>query len=91
MDEYEKQSYESSLRIAERILRGEEIPVNKIVATNIILKAEMFRKLCQINKHLDNGIKFDANAPCNVYGEGLVDGIQNAIERGQRGISTHGG
>ena len=46
--------------------------------------------LAEILKHLDNGVKFDANAPCNVYGEGLVDGIQNAIERGQRGISTHG-
>lgn len=27
--------------------------------------------------------------PTNVYGEGLSEGIQNAIVRGQRGISTH--
>lgn len=33
---------------------------------------------------------FDPHAPTNVYGEGLVDGIQNAIERGQRGINTNG-
>lgn len=33
---------------------------------------------------------FDPHASSNSYGEGLVDGIQNAIERGQRGINTHG-
>ena len=39
---------------------------------------------------IEYGKVFDPQAPTNVYGEGLVDGIQNAIERGQRGISTHG-
>ncbi|WP_439392390.1 hypothetical protein ACRQ5Q_22605 [Bradyrhizobium sp. PMVTL-01] len=39
---------------------------------------------------VEYGKVFDPQAPVNVYGEGLVDGIQNAIERGQRGISTHG-
>jgi hypothetical protein len=38
---------------------------------------------------VEYGNVFDPNAPTNVYGEGLVDGIQNAIERGQRGISTY--
>jgi hypothetical protein len=32
---------------------------------------------------------FDPNAPTNQYGEGLSEGIQNAIVRGQRGISTY--
>lgn len=32
---------------------------------------------------------FDPFAPTNQYGEGLSEGIQNAIVRGQRGISTH--
>lgn len=39
---------------------------------------------------LEYGKVFDPTAPTNAYGEGLVDGIQNAIERGQRGISTYG-
>lgn len=43
----------------------------------------------QIYLKVEYGKLFDPNAPVNVYGEGLVDGIQNAIERGQRGISTH--
>lgn len=34
-------------------------------------------------------IKEALAAPANSYGESLVDGIQNAIERGQRGMSTH--
>lgn len=34
-------------------------------------------------------IKEALAAPSNIYGEGLVDGIQNAIERGQRGMSTY--
>lgn len=38
---------------------------------------------------LEYGKLFDPDAPTNSYGEGLVDGIQNAIERGQRGISTY--
>lgn len=38
---------------------------------------------------IEYGKLFDPQAPTNVYGEGLVDGIQNAIERGQRGISTY--
>jgi len=38
---------------------------------------------------VEYGKVFDPNAPSNAYGEGLVDGIQNAIERGQRGITTH--
>ena len=33
---------------------------------------------------------FDPFAPTNPYGEGLSEGIQNAIVRGQRGISTLG-
>lgn len=28
-------------------------------------------------------------APTNAYGENLVDGIQNAHERGMRGMNTH--
>jgi hypothetical protein len=32
---------------------------------------------------------FDPDAPTNCYGEGLSEGIQNAIVRGQRGIMTH--
>lgn len=32
---------------------------------------------------------FDPNAPTNAYGEGLSEGIQNAIVRGQRGIATY--
>lgn len=38
---------------------------------------------------IEYGKVFDPQAPVNQYGEGLVDGIQNAIERGQRGISTY--
>ena len=37
---------------------------------------------------IEYGKVFDPHAPSNSYGEGLVDGIQNAIERGQRGISA---
>lgn len=33
---------------------------------------------------------FDPMAPVNQYGEGLSEGIQNAIVRGQNGISTYG-
>lgn len=43
----------------------------------------------QVLRKMDT-VGFDPQAPCNAYGEGLVDGIQNAIERGQRGISTNG-
>lgn len=32
---------------------------------------------------------FDPLAPTNAYGEGLSEGIQNAIARGQRGITTY--
>ncbi len=32
---------------------------------------------------------FDPLAPTNQYGEGLSEGIQNAIVRGQRGIMTN--
>lgn len=32
---------------------------------------------------------FDPLAPTNQYGEGLSEGIQNAIARGQRGITTY--
>lgn len=32
---------------------------------------------------------FDPTKPVNQYGECLADAIQNSIERGQRGISTH--
>lgn len=32
---------------------------------------------------------FDPTAPTNSYGEGLSEGIQNAIVRGQRGIATY--
>lgn len=31
-----------------------------------------------------------SNYPTNVYGEGFAAAIQNGIERGMRGISTHG-
>lgn len=32
---------------------------------------------------------FDPLSPTNQYGEGLSEGIQNAIVRGQRGIATY--
>lgn len=32
---------------------------------------------------------FDPMAPTNCYGEGLVEGIQNAHARGLRGIATY--
>lgn len=32
---------------------------------------------------------FDPQASVNQYGENFTDAIQNSIERGQRGISTH--
>lgn len=38
---------------------------------------------------LEYGQVFDPMAPTNQYGEGLSEGIQNAIERGQRGINTN--
>lgn len=38
---------------------------------------------------IEYGKFFDPDAPTNSYGEGLVDGIQNAIARGQRGIDTN--
>lgn len=38
---------------------------------------------------LEYGKLFDPLAPTNQYGEGLSEGIQNAIVRGQRGIYTH--
>ena len=55
-----------------------------------VILTHMLAILIGVYKHLDNGIKFDTTSPSNVYGEGLVDGIQNAIERGQRGINTNG-
>ncbi|WP_316397323.1 hypothetical protein [Bradyrhizobium sp. 33ap4] len=38
---------------------------------------------------LEYGKLFDPHAPTNMYGEGLSEGIQNAIVRGQCGIHTH--
>ncbi len=38
---------------------------------------------------LEYGKVFDPLAPTNQYGEGLSEGIQNAIARGQRGITTY--
>jgi len=52
-------------------------------------------EICRLLKSIDNRLAQilekipDFNAPANAYGENLVDGIQNAIERGQRGISTY--
>lgn len=53
------------------------------------LLGAILKCVSDIRTHLKKSPTFDPNAPCNVYGEGLVDGIQNAIERGQRGISTY--
>jgi hypothetical protein len=38
---------------------------------------------------LEYGKVFDPMEPINRYGEGLSEGIQNAIARGQRGINTY--
>jgi hypothetical protein len=38
---------------------------------------------------IEYGKLFDPNEPTNMYGEGLSEGIQNAIVRGQRGIATY--
>lgn len=38
---------------------------------------------------VEYGKVFDPLAPTNQYGEGLSEGIQNAIYRGNRGISTY--
>lgn len=38
---------------------------------------------------IEYGKVFDPLAPTNQYGEGLSEGIQNAIVRGQRGITTY--
>lgn len=38
---------------------------------------------------IEYGQLFDPNTPTNQYGEGLSEGIQNAIVRGQRGIATY--
>lgn len=38
---------------------------------------------------IEYGKVFDPLAPANQYGEGLLEGIQNSIERGQRGINTN--
>lgn len=38
---------------------------------------------------LEYGKLFDLQASTNIYGENLSEGIQNAIVRGKRGISTY--
>lgn len=38
---------------------------------------------------IEYGKLFDPFASTNQYGEGLSEGIQNAIVRGQRGITTY--
>jgi hypothetical protein len=43
----------------------------------------------RIYLRLEYGKLFDPSAPTNQYGEGLSEGIQNAIVRGNRGIYTH--
>lgn len=54
--------------------------------TNKILLS-ILNTLQNIDQKLAEGL-FDPNAPVNSYGEGLLDGIQNSIVRGQDGIST---
>lgn len=89
----DEEAFKTTEDFIDRFNNSDADPENfrSAAAISLQLQLETIKLLKAINKHLDNGIKFDANAPCNVYGEGLVDGIQNAIERGQRGISTHGG
>ena len=53
---------------------------------SLVVIGTYVRRICL---RLERNPIFDADASVNVYGEGLVDGIQNAIERGQRGISTY--
>lgn len=63
--------------------------------TDIILAAIFFMLviilmyLRWIYLKLEYGKLFDPMEPINQYGEGLSEGIQNAIVRGQLGISTH--
>lgn len=54
-----------------------------------IMQIMIFVGLACINFNLRSYKLFDPNAPTNAYGEGLVDGIQNAHARGLRGIATY--
>lgn len=90
MDNYRDKEFDQATKNTEELI-DELAGRDPTLALQIQLQLETIKWLRHLSKQLDAGVKFDANAPCNVYGEGLVDGIQNAIERGQRGISTHGG
>jgi len=55
---------------------------------------DLLEKVCarldQVLEKMDAIKPFDPQAATNCYGENLTEGIQNAIARGQRGITTYG-
>lgn len=65
-------------------------PIQILLGLNVLMLVIICGYVRGIYLKLTYGKVFDPFAPSNAYGEGLADGIQNAIERGQRGISTHG-
>ena len=68
---------------------SESVAIYWLLSACVFLLAGIWDELRAIRKAMQAMKPFDPLASTNPYGEGLSEGIQNSIVRGQRGISTH--
>lgn len=64
-------------------------PESEVLLYSIAISAKRIADALSTT-NIESIMNIVANHPTNVYGEGFAEAIQNGIERGMRGISTHG-